>query len=146
MPSLRARRWEKKSSRFRLKAPGAQGEKSWLPTKKTPTFALAYSRSRRTVFLGLEDVALPMDKLCPLLGVRIVARSCRYKAGRLRTRPPGLCRTCLMETARTPPLPVREFNLALLTPPSLNRRRRQNPLAFGHQSCRPRPRAPSFRD
>ena len=41
------------------KTPVAQGEKKVVSDKKTPTFVTADLRSRRAVFLGQEDVALP---------------------------------------------------------------------------------------
>ena len=55
----------RKVTGFSQKTPVAQGEKKLASGKKLPpslrwTFALADSRSRGTVFLGLEDVALSM--------------------------------------------------------------------------------------
>ena len=79
---LESRRWEKKSSRFQLKNPSCSGEKKLdLRQKKTPifaladsrTFALADSRSGVQFSLGRRMQPCQWHKLCPLLGVGVVA-------------------------------------------------------------------------
>ena len=82
---LESRTWEKKSSRFQLKSPGAQGEKKLASDKKLPP-SLWRAQGRGVQFSLAGSCSLAKwHKLCPLLGVGSVARPRRYRTGHLRS-------------------------------------------------------------